>query len=326
MKFAYALRSLAPVVKRTAQVLKAKSPTILVAVGVASGIASTVVAVIQTPKCEQVREQFNASVEKANECLQQGTIEVENRRTKEVKTINYTNDIFKKDLLSIHIRKYIGYLRVYMPSVALGSLSVASILVSHGIMLRRNTALTAAVGAVSEAFRRYRENVKREYGDEVDYKMRHSLVSERVKVQETDPVTGKQKTVTKTVTKQRDNDIPWRSDYARCFEPGCRNWVRDASVNRVTLQSFQALANQKLRSQGYLYLNEVYDMLGIDQTLAGHTMGWIYTKEENPYGDNFIDFGFDKSIDFMSGVESSVWLDFNVDNAPITDRIKWRIK
>lgn len=326
MNFARALRSLAPIAKRTTQVLKAKSPTILVTVGLVSGVASTVMAIIRTPKCEQVREQFDASVEKANSCLESGVVEVENPKTKTIETIKYTNDIFKKDLLSIHIRKYIGYLRVYAPSIALGSLSVASILVSHGIMCRRNTALTAAVASVSEAFRRYRENIKREYGDEVDYKMRHSLVSEKVKTQEIDPETGKQKTVTKTLVKKRDDDIPWRSDYARCYEPGCRNWVRDSSVNRVTLMSFQALANQKLRSQGYLYLNEVYDMLGIDQTLAGHTMGWIYTKEENPHGDNFIDFGFEKAWDFMSGVEASVWLDFNVDDLPITDRIKWRIK
>ena len=326
MKITAALRALSPIAKRTAQVLKAKGPTMLVVLGVASGIASTVTAVIQTPKCERVREAFDASVEKANECLEKGTVEVENKKKNTVETIKYTTDIFKKDMLSIHIRKYLGYLRVYMPSIALGSLSVASILISHGIMCRRNTALTAAVASVSEAFRRYRANVRREYGDEVDYNMRHSLVSEKVKTQETDPETGKTKTLTKTVKTKRDDDIPWRSDYARCYEAGRRNWTKDPSVNRVTLMSFQALANQKLKSQGYLYLNEVYDMLGIEQTLAGHTMGWIYTKDENPYGDNFIDFGFEKAWDFMSGVEASVWLDFNVDDLPITDRIKWRIK
>lgn len=326
MKIVRSLTALSPILKRTTHILKAKSPTILVAVGVASGIASTVIAVVRTPKCEQVREQFNESVAKAEECLKRGTVEIENKKKNTIETIEYTNDIFKKDLLHIHIRKYIGYAQVYMPSIALGILSVTSILISHGTMCRRNTALTASLGAVSEAFRRYRENVKKEYGDEADYRMRHSLVSERVKVQEKDPETGKQKTITKTVTKKREDSLPWRSDYARCYDVGSRNWTKDPSTNRVTLMSYEALANQKLREQGFLFLNDVYDMLGVARTLAGHTMGWIYTKEENPHGDNFVDFGFSKAWDFMSGAEASVWLDFNVDDLPITNRIKWRIK
>lgn len=328
MKISNILRTLPPVVKRGGQFLKAKTPTILIGVGVISGIASTVTAVIRTPLCEQVKSDFETSAKKADECLQKGEVEI-TEKTKdgaEIKKVNYTTDIYKKDMLKLHIRKYVGYARVYMPSIALGSLSVASILISHGIMCRRNTALTAAVASVSEAFRRYRENVRREYGNDADYRMRHSIVSEKVKVEETDPVTGKTKTVSKLVKKRRDNDIPWRSDYARCYDMSCRNWTKDPSTNRVTLMSFQALANQKLKSQGYLYLNEVYDMLGIPQTLAGHTMGWIYTKEENQFGDNYIDFGFDKAWEFVSGLENCVWLDFNVDDIPITDRIKWRIK
>lgn len=326
MNFASALRALAPIVKRTGQILKAKSPTILIGVGLISGIASTITAVKRTPMCEQVRKDFETSAEQANQCLTKGEIEVEDPKTHETKIIAYTQEIFKKDLLKLHFRKYAGYARVYAPSVALGALSAASILISHGIMRRRNTALTAAVASLSEAFRRYRENVKKEYGDTADYNMRHSIISERVKTQEPDSDTGKMKTVTKTVKKRREDDLPWRSDYARCFMEGCRNWTKDPSVNRVTLLAFQDHANRKLRTQGYLYLNDVYDLLGFDKTLAGHTMGWIYTKEENPHGDNYVSFGFEKAWDFEAGLEKSVWLDFNVDDLPITDRITWRIK
>lgn len=328
MKFASAFRALAPVIKRTGQILKAKSPTILIGVGLISGIASTITAVKRTPMCEQVRNDFETSAQRADECLQKGEVEIYDNSKAGVKAhvVTYNNDIYKKDMLKLHIRKYVGYLRVYGPSVALGSLSVASILISHGIMRRRNTALTAAVASLSEAFRRYRENVKKEYGDTADYNIRHSIISERVKTQEPDPETGKMKTVTKMVKKRRDDDTPWRSDYARCYEDGCRNWTKDASVNRLTLLAFQDHANRKLRTQGYLYLNEVYELIGFDKTLAGHTMGWIYSKEENPHGDNYVSFGFEKAWDFEAGLERSVWLDFNVDDLPITDRIPWRIK
>ena len=45
-----------------------------------------------------------------------------------------------------------------------------------------------------------------------------------------------------------------------------------------------------LKSQGHLFLNEVYDMLGFKRTKAGAVVGWIY-DDKKPYGDNFVDFG-----------------------------------
>ena len=52
----------------------------------------------------------------------------------------------------------------------------------------------------------------------------------------------------------------------------------------------QAQANDMLKSQGHLFLNEVYDMLGFKRTTAGAVVGWIY-DDKKPYGDNFVDFG-----------------------------------
>ena len=72
-----------------------------------------------------------------------------------------------------------------------------------------------------------------------------------------------------------------------------------------------------LRRKGHLYLNEVYDMLGIPRTKAGQIVGWIY-DEEHPVGDNYVDFGIYDSNkprvrDFVNGYERTVLLDFNVD-------------
>lgn len=58
-------------------------------------------------------------------------------------------------------------------------------------------------------------------------------------------------------------------------------------------------------------------MLGIPRVKAGQVVGWIY-DEENPIGDNFVDFGiYDqnrvKNRDFVNGYERTILLDFNVD-------------
>ena len=83
------------------------------------------------------------------------------------------------------------------------------------------------------------------------------------------------------------------------------------------LRRQQDAANEILKDKGHMFLNEVYDMLGIHRTSAGQIVGWIY-DEKNPIGDNYIDFGIydvnkPKNRDFVNGIERSILLDFNVD-------------
>ena len=83
------------------------------------------------------------------------------------------------------------------------------------------------------------------------------------------------------------------------------------------LKAQQQYANDLLRARGRLFLNEVYDMLGIPKSKAGQVVGWVY-DEENPVGDNYVDFGiYDLSKErvrrFVNGDERNILLDFNVD-------------
>ena len=66
----------------------------------------------------------------------------------------------------------------------------------------------------------------------------------------------------------------------------------------------QAYANKKLQAQGYLFLNDVLEMLGIQKTKAGQIVGWIY-NEEAPIGDNYVDFGiFNNDFTSISNSDS----------------------
>jgi hypothetical protein len=79
-----------------------------------------------------------------------------------------------------------------------------------------------------------------------------------------------------------------------------------------------------LEKKGYLFLNDVYEMLGFERTKAGQVVGWIYNLDD-PNGDNHVDFGIydgnnaDKR-QFVNGLERAILLDFNVDG-PILDLI-----
>ena len=106
------------------------------------------------------------------------------------------------------------------------------------------------------------------------------------------------------------------SDYARMYDDGCNGWSKDPEKNLYFLRRQQDYANEILKAQGYLFLNEVYDMLGLPRTKAGQCVGWIY-DEKHPNGDNCVDFGMyngnKKSNDFVNGYEKTILLDFNVD-------------
>ena len=71
------------------------------------------------------------------------------------------------------------------------------------------------------------------------------------------------------------------------------------------------MANFKLKKQGYPFLNEVYDMLGLPRTRAGQCVGWVRDEDHRGY----VDFGiFDRvNADFINGKNTIALLDFNVD-------------
>ena len=125
---------------------------------------------------------------------------------------------------------------------------------------------------------------------------------------------GNETIVTDTV---KTMDPTLYSDYARFFDAASPCWQNDPEYNLMFLKAQQQYANDLLRAKGRLFLNDVYDMLGIEKTKAGQVVGWVYDRE-NPNGDNFVDFGiYDMSKErvraFVNGYETNILLDFNVD-------------
>ena len=104
------------------------------------------------------------------------------------------------------------------------------------------------------------------------------------------------------------------SPYARWFNDRCLGWSKDPECNKLFLLQQQNYANAMLKAKKHVFLNQIYDMLGIPRTRAGQVVGWIY-DENNPLGDNFIDFGLytTYNADFINDYTESVLLDFNVD-------------
>ena len=174
--------------------------------------------------------------------------------------------------------------------------------------------MAAAYTAIDTSFKAYRGRVVERFGKELDKELRYNIKAKEVEETVIDEKTGKEKVVNKTIDVVDPNEY---SDYARFFDDGCNGWSKDPEFNLMFLKQQQSYANDLLKSRGHLFLNEVYDLLGIQRTKAGNIVGWIY-DEKNPVGDNFVDFGIydinrPKNRDFVNGYERTIILDFNVD-------------
>lgn len=282
--------------------LKKHSPEIMVTAGVIGVVTSAVMACKATTKANSIVDEMKEEMDKIHKAADMVDEEI------------YSEEDLKKDTSIVYIQTGVKFAKLYGPSIAIGALSITSILVGHNILRKRNLALAAAYTAIDTSFKAYRGRVVERFGKELDKELRYNIKAKEVEETVIDEKTGEEKVVKKTIDVADPNEY---SDYARFFDVGCNGWSKDPEFNLMFLKQQQNYANDLLKSRGHLFLNEVYDLLGFQRTKAGNIVGWIY-DEKNPVGDNFVDFGIydinrPKNRDFVNGYERSILLDFNVD-------------
>ena len=285
--------------------LKQHSPEILIVGGVIGVAASTVMACKATLKAPAIIEDAKNTINAVHELLED-----------EEKAKKYTEDDAKKALFHVYGSTGLKLVKLYAPSVALGVASVSCIVASHGIMHKRNVALAAAYATVDKSFKEYKNRVIERFGEELNDELRNDIRMEEVEEKITDE-NGEEKTIKKTI---KVGEI---SEYDKFFDEYCDGWTKDAEANLTFLLLQQNYANEKLQSRGHLFLNEVYDMLGIPRTKAGNTIGWKYDLKNKDL-HNYVDFGiidlYDaQKRDFVNGRERSILLHFNPDGNILND-------
>lgn len=270
--------------------MQKNAPNWLFALGIVGTVGSTVLACRATLKLEEVIDEAKSDLDTAR------GIDLPEQYSEQDRT---------QDMVLIYARSAGKLIRLYGPSVVVGGMSIAALTKSHNILNDRVAALSAAYTALQAGYDRYREKVIEKYGEEQDREFR----------QRRDIVTAPGpdgKPIDVTIVSP-DGTSP----YAKFFDQLSPNWSKEAEYNYAFLLAQQNWANDKLRIQGHLFLNEVYDSLGIPRTRAGSVVGWSVKGN----GDKYVDFGiFDddaRNRAFVNGLEGSVLLDFNVDGVII---------
>lgn len=286
-------------VGRQILIAQKNSPGVLFAVGAVGVGATVVLACRATLKMEEVL----AEAEKNQQQI---------FNAQALETEDYSEDDAQKDRVNNRVQTAVKITKLYAPAAILGIISIGALTGSHVLLTRRNVALTAAYAALDKGFKEYRERVVSELGKEKDEEFRYGMVEREIAVDTDEGVAVK---TVKTFGKSNG-----RSIYARIFDEYSQNWDPTKSYNQMFIQAQQNYANDKLRATGHLFLNEVYDMLGLPRSKEGAVVGWVKGN-----GDNYVDFGVFNGNTFMgqqfvNGDEKSIWLDFNVDGV-VWDKI-----
>ena len=266
--------------------VKKYSPEILTGVGIIAGAIGTVAACKATLHLEPVIDNHKTRIE---------GIKTQKEHT-EMSPKEYREDITKT---YAHTIKDIAVL--YWPSVVLGGVAIVSVLSAHNILHKRNVALMAAYTVLDNQFKDYRKQVIDKIGEEEEHEiMRRTVEKSDVTVDENGDV--------KIETSEIKPSI-----YSAFFDEFNDNWIKCADDNLMFLKCQETYANNILQARGHIFLNEVYEMLGLKHTKYGAVTGWVVGN-----GDDYVDFGiFDKGNErkrsFVNGYEPSILLNFNVD-------------
>lgn len=299
------------------------SPTILTVVGTGSIVGAGVMACKATLKLNDTMVEAHEDIEqvKTNYTIAAKEPDVDGAE-------EYLDKTYRKELTMAYFKAVKNLIFLYGPSVLMTAAGIGCIFSAKKIMDNRYSSCLAACSVTERMFADYRQRVKDDLGEDADRKYRLGLQNETIEVPELDKrgnpkmnKDGSPKTKKETTTKLL-RDMP-DSDFARIFEEGTsREWDNNVDVNVVSLLQRQNMANQMLKSRGYLFLNEVYSMLGFPITDYGQDVGWIARKDVSEDGDGYVDFGLYKAykpgdketrLEHMSRDCNAIVLDFNVD-------------
>lgn len=154
---------------------------------------------------------------------------------------------------------------VYILPVAIGVSSIACLLGASVLSRRQQAALIGAYTLVDAKFKEYRESAKRVYGEDADQRINDDILVAKF-AQQTELPPGKGLTL-----------------------------FYDTMSDRFFYSTSQAVTeaesklNQQFIKNGFVDLNEFYDILGLPETMEGNILGWSFELGQD-YGYEWIDF------------------------------------
>lgn len=272
------------IVEKVVQATKKHLPDILVGIGVVGVIGGTVIACKDTKKLDPVLEEHKEMMDVIHESAEKG--EIKDQETGEIAP--YTEQDKRRDTALTYFKTGWKVARIYLPSGAIISGSLACILGSHKILNRRNLGLTAAYTGIAETFKEYRNNIIEKFGEDADIEARYGLKAKKKKNKDGEEETTYVKTE-KFALRETDHSRFFRRKTEKNDPLGSKWWDEDKTMRFSNIRSIIRFQNKRLEDSKSkcLPLNMVLDAFDLPPAKDGWVMGYklpmAYPVDENGF-------------------------------------------
>lgn len=251
--------------------LQKNLPTILMVGGSIAITGGVITTIFATRKSEKLIKEHKEAIKIVNDLIEEQTKDLPEEEKK-----TYSDPKIKDKIVRANFRIAMRMMITWAPTVALVGGGIFAMFKGGLIFKKRLLQVTAAYVTLDTAFKTYRNRVVEDVGEDKDFEYLHGVKKEKIEI--TDENGKKQKIEALTIN-ESEIDV---SEYGAILARGITTEYDpnvDYMVNMV--QQAQTVLNNKFLSQGYLFLNDVRDELGLKPTSEGQVVGWVQDKNDS---------------------------------------------
>lgn len=159
----------------------------------------------------------------------------------------------------------------YIPAVLMGASTIACIFGANALNQRQQAALMSAYALLDNSYKDYKKKLSELYGEDTVEEIQEEIVRDKYKEKPYSVEDGKQL---------------FYDDFSqRYFE----------TTTEEVLRAEHAL-NRRMNDAHGVYLNEFYELLGLEPTDYGEFLGWSRNEIYDMYWGSWIEFNHSKTI------------------------------
>lgn len=174
----------------------------------------------------------------------------------------------------------------YIPAIITGAATIACIFGANVLNQRQQAALMSAYALLDNSYKEYRAKVVELYGEEAGNKIKDEIVKDKLEAE--------------SITVNDGKRLYFDEYSSRYFEATTEHMLYvENKINRVMSET------------AGMYLNEYFELVGLERTDYGDFMGWSSCELYDTYWSSWFDFEYRKVI-LEDGLECTI-VSFKMD-------------
>lgn len=267
-----------------------KTPKVLLIGGVATIIGGTVWACVQTVKSEPIIDNFKETVDNIKDLKEEGSFTADNGEV-----VPYDDKAYKHDLIWAYGSLLKDFAISYAgptSAIALGTIMIGGsyrlqlhhiLKLQNEIISLKNDLITATAVAYNaeESLRKYRANVIKDGGEELDEKYMYGVETLKdADIELVDPDTGE---IRSKHVKKFDciQDVSLIASQYAVLSDRCGALTGDVNTDLIIVDQINGWMQKEMAKRDWVSLYDVYqelkavDNLDDKQVIASHQCGWV---------------------------------------------------